>query len=297
MLKHIDAGVLNISYLETGNASGWPVVLLHGFPYDVHAYDNVAPLLATHGARVIVPYLRGYGPTRFLSPGTPRSGEQAALGSDLLALLDTLQIESAILAGFDWGGRAACVVCALWPERVRGLVSCNGYTIQNSAKSCEPAAPEAESRYWYQYYFHSERGRLGLEKNRRDLCRLLWRQWSPKWAFDDATFDRSAASFDNPDFVNVVIHSYRNRYALAAGDPAMAEIEARLAGQPPITVPTIMLEGEADGVNPPVGASRHAHRFTGGYEYRAVPDAGHNPPQEAPGFFADAVLAVHGWKK
>ena len=280
MPKEIDAGVLTVAYEETGDAGGWPVILLHGFPYDIRAYDAVAPRLAAAGARVIAPWLRGYGPTRFRSADTPRSGEQAALGHDLLMLMDALGIGSAVLGGYDWGGRAACIVAALWPGRVRGLVSVNGYNIQDIARSGQPASPEIEHRYWYQYYFHGERGRLGLERNRHELCRLLWRLWSPEWRFDDATYDRSAASFDNPDFVDVVIQSYRHRYTLAAGDPAVAEVERRLAAQPPITVPAIMLDGDADGVMPPEGTAGHARHFTGRHEHRIIaPGIGHNLPQ------------------
>jgi pimeloyl-ACP methyl ester carboxylesterase len=296
MLKQIDAGVLTVAYEETGDPAGWPAVLLHGFPYDIRSYDAVAPRLAAQGARVIAPYLRGYGPTRFRSAETPRSGEQAALGHDLLMLLDALEIESAVLGGYDWGGRAACIVAALWPERARGLVSVNGYNIQNIAKSGEPASPEAELRYWYQYYFHGERGRLGLERNRRELCRLLWRLWSPDWRFDTATYDRSAGAFDNPDFVAVVIHSYRHRYALVEGDPAVAAVERRLAAQPPITVPAVTLDGDADGVMAIGGTARDAPHFTGRHEHRVVtPGIGHNLPQEAPAAFADAMLTVKGW--
>jgi pimeloyl-ACP methyl ester carboxylesterase len=290
MTKRALAGALEIAYEESGAAGGWPVVLLHGFPYDAQAYAEVAPLLAARGARAIVPYLRGYGPTRFLSAATPRSGEQAALGADLLALLDALGVGSAALAGYDWGGRAACVVAALWPERARCLVSLNGYNIQDIARSGEPLAPEAELRFWYQYYFHGERGRAGLDRNRRELCKLLWRLWSPEWAFDDAVFERSAQSFDNPDFVPVAIHSYRHRFALVPGDPAYAEIERRLAEQPPIRVPAVTLDGGADGVVPAGDASRHARHFTGPHEHRIVPGAGHNLPQEKPQAFADAVL-------
>lgn len=297
MLRRVSAGAVDVAYLESGPADGWPVVLLHGFPYDIHAYDEVAPLLASQGARAIVPYLRGYGPTRFRSPTTPRSGEQAALGSDLLALLDALEIRSAALAGYDWGGRAACVVAALWPERARCLVSVNGYNIQDIARSAQPLPPEAEHRYWYQYYFHGERGRAGLRQNRRELCRLLWRLWSPEWAFDEATFARSAESFDNPDFVDVVIQSYRHRFALAPGDPAYEEVERRLAAQPTIAVPTVTLDGDADGVVPDAPAARHASRFTGRREHRIVPGAGHNLPQEAPEAFADAVLSAMAWTR
>lgn len=295
MLRRIDAGGLHLAYFETGRADGWPVVLLHGFPYDVHAYDAVASRLAEAGARVIVPYLRGYGPTRFRSAETLRSGQQAALGHDLKALLDALGIERALVAGYDWGGRAACILAALWPERAAGLVSVNGYNIQDIAGSGAPAAPEAELRYWYQFYFHGERGRAGLAANRRDLCRLLWRLWSPTWSFDEATFARTAEAFDNPDFVEVVIHSYRHRYALVAGDPAYEEAERRLAAQPAITVPTMTLDGLDDGVVPAGAAAGLGRRFTGRHEHRDIPGAGHNLPQETPEAFADAVLTVRGW--
>ncbi len=297
MLKHVEAGVLDLAYAESGDANGWPVVLLHGFPYDIHSYDDVAPRLAAKGARVVVPYLRGYGPTRFLSPATPRSGEQAALGADLLALLDALNIPSAVLAGYDWGGRAACIVAALWPERARGLVSVNSYNIQDIARSGEPQRPENEHRHWYQYYFHGERGRAGLAQNRKAFCKLLWQLWSPTWAFDDATYERTAEAFDNPDFVDVVIQSYRHRYALVPGDPAYAAIERRLAAQPPITVPAITIDGAADGVMGIGGTARHARKFTGRHEHRVIDNVGHNPPQEAPAAFADAVLAVAAWTR
>jgi pimeloyl-ACP methyl ester carboxylesterase len=295
MLKHVEAGVLNVAYVESGDADGWPVVLLHGFPYDIHSFDHVAPLLAAKGARVIVPYLRGYGPTRFRSPATPRSGEQAALGADLLALLDALNIPSAVLAGYDWGGRAACIVSALWPERARGLVSVNSYNIQDIARSAEPARPENEHRHWYQYYFHGERGRAGLTQNRHALCKLLWKLWSPTWAFDDPTYDRTAEAFDNPDFVDVVIQSYRHRYALVPGDPAYAEIERQLTAQPPITLPAISIDGAADGVMGLGGTAKQARQFTGRHEHRVIDNVGHNPPQEAPEAFADAVLTVAAW--
>jgi pimeloyl-ACP methyl ester carboxylesterase len=292
MTSHIRAGVLDVAYEESGPAGGTPVFLLHGFPYDVHAYDDVAPLIAAAGHRVIVPYLRGYGATRFLSPETPRSGQQAVLAHDLLALMDALGVSSAVLAGYDWGGRAACIVAALWPERATGLVSCGGYNIQDIAGAARPASPENEYRYWYQYYFHGERGRAGLEKNRREFCKLLWRLWSPNWRFDDATFERSAASFDNPDFVDVVIHSYRHRFALAPGDSDVEETERRLAAQPRITVPTVVIDGGGDGVAPLGGSERHARFFAGPYERRVIPLVGHNVPQEAPREFAEAVLAV-----
>ena len=292
-MNHITAGVLDVAYLEAGPSNGVPVILLHGFPYDVHAYDAVTQRLAVAGLRCIVPYLRGYGPTRFRSQETLRSGQQAALGADLLALMDALEIPSAVLAGYDWGGRAACIVAALWPHRVRGLVSCGaGYNIQNIPLAGEPATPEEEYRYWYQYYFHSERGRAGLTRNRRDLCRLIWRLWSPTWGFDGATFDRSAAAFDNPDFVDVVIHSYRHRFGGVPGDPALDAIECLLAAQPAIVVPCTVLEGSDDGVTPPLRFDSSAAHFTGHYERRIVPGVGHNFPQEAPDAFADAVIAL-----
>ena len=283
---------LAIAYTEHGPPEGPPVVLLHGFPYAPQGYDAVVPPLVAAGRRVIVPWLRGYGPTRFLAAETPRSGQQAALGKDLLDLLDALAIPRATLAGYDWGGRAACVVAALWPERAAGLVSCTGYNIQDIAASIHPATPEQEHRHWYQYYFHTERGRAGLEANRAGIARLLWRLWSPTWKFDDATFERSAAAFDHPDFVEVVIHSYRHRFGLVPGDPAYAAIEARLAAQPPITVPTITFDGADDGVRPVADASAHAIRFTGPRSHRIVPGVGHNMPQEVPRVFADAVLEL-----
>ncbi len=284
----IAAGALRVTYEQHGPDDGWPCVLGHGFPYDIHAYADVVPILAAAGARVILPYLRGFGPTRFLSSDAPRSGEQAALGSDLLALLDALGIERAVLGGYDWGGRAACVVAALWPERVAGLVSGNSYNIQNIARAMEPSTPAEEAALWYQYYFHSERGRVGLTRDRRGIARLLWRLWSPTWTFDDAIFERTAEAFYAPDFVDVVIHSYRHRFGLAAGDPAYAEIEARLATQPPIRVPTVTIDGKNDGVN--IGTAHHARKFLGAHEHRVFADTGHNLPQEQPQAFASAVL-------
>ena len=291
-LRRIEAGVLEIAYHESGPADGPPVLLMHGFPYDIHTYAEVAPLLAAEGCRTIVPYMRGYGGTRFLSADTPRSGEQAAFGADLLALLDALKIDRAVLAGYDWGGRAACVVAALWPERCAGLVSLNSYNIQNIARAMEPDTPENEHSLWYQYYFHSERGRAGLQKDRKAIARLLWKLWSPTWRFDDATFERSAAAFDHPDFVEVVIHSYRHRFGLVAGDPAYADIDRQLAAQPVIRVPAITFDGIDDGVRPPADASAHAPRFSGPRSHRLVPGVGHNLPQEAPRAFADAVLEL-----
>lgn len=289
-LKHIDAGVLNVACLDSGDPAGSPVFLLHGFPYDVHAYDEVTVILAAAGCRVITPYLRGYGPTRFLSPGTMRSGQQAVLAHDLLALMDALRVERAVLAGYDWGGRAACIVSALWPERAQGLVTGAGYNVHDIPGSRRPAAPEDEYRYWYQYYFHGERGRAGLEQNRYALGKLLWRLWSPNWTFDEATYARTAAAFDNPDFVDVVIHSYRHRYGLVPGDPAVQETERRLEAQPPIGVPTICMDGGGDGVRAPEGSVGHERHFSGRYERRIVPLVGHNIPQEAPAEFARAVL-------
>ncbi|WP_321921601.1 alpha/beta fold hydrolase [Paraburkholderia guartelaensis] len=295
MLKHIETELLDIAYDAQGDASGWPVVLLHGFPYDIRAYDEVTPRLVSEGARVIVPYLRGYGPTRFLSPTTLRSGQQAALGADLLALLDALQIERAILGGYDWGGRAACIVAALYPSRARGLVSVNGYNIQDIAAAAQPADPEKEHRMWYQYYLHGERGRTGLTEKRRAFCRLLWSLWSPTWRFDGDVYARTAASFDNPDFVDVVVHSYRHRFGLVEGDPRFDDIERHLAATPPITVPTVTLDGDADGVQPPGARETSSKRFSGRHENRIVPNVGHNLPQEAPEIFAKAVLDVNAW--
>jgi pimeloyl-ACP methyl ester carboxylesterase len=296
MVKRVRTGVLEIAYEESGPETGVPVLLMHGFPYDPRAFDEVVPPLAAAGHRVIVPYLRGYGQTRFLDPATMRSGQQAALGRDLVDLMDALSIPSAVLAGFDWGGRAACIAAALWPHRVRGLVSANGYNIQDIAGSVMPAAPEQEHRYWYQYYFHTERGRAGLRTNRRDLCKLLWRLWSPNWTFDDATYARTAESFDNPDFVDVVIHSYRHRYGNAPGDPVYDIIERNLAGRPPITVPTIVLQGEGDGVGVANAraAAAQAKLFTGPYQYRLIPVIGHDVPQEAPKETAAAILELAG---
>lgn len=289
-IKHIRTPALDIAYEQSGPGNGTPVILLHGFPYDPRAYDGMLPLLP--GCRVIVPYLRGYGPTRFLSQDTMRSGEQAALGNDLKELMDALGIERAVLCGYDWGGRAACIVAALWPERVAGLVTGGGYNMHDVAGSAKPASAEQEHRYWYQYYFCTERGRAGLAENRRDIAKLLWTLWSPHWRFDDATFAASAASFDNPDFVDVVIHSYRVRYGYVAGDPALAPIEARLAAKPTIAVPAITLQGEDIGSTLPEASAGHAEHFTGPYERRLIPRVGHNIPQEAPRETADAVMAL-----
>ena len=290
--RRIKTPLLDIAYREIGPANGPVVVLLHGFPYSADGYVDVAAQISASGCRVIVPDLRGYGGTRFLSSDTLRSGEQAALGKDLLDLMDALQIERATLAGYDWGGRAACIVSALWPERVSGLVSGNGYNIQNIAASATPADPEQEFRLWYQYYFHSERGRNGLTENRYAFCKLLWKLWSPTWPFDEATYARSAKAFETDDFVDVVIHSYRHRFGSVAGDPAYADIQERLATQPHISIPTICIQGADDGVNIATSSEGHAKYFDGPYQRRVLAGVGHNPPQESPRAFADAVLEL-----
>ena len=292
VLKHVRTKTLDIAYEDSGPEGGFPALLMHGFPYDPRCFDEVVPPLVAAGYRAIVPYLRGYGETRFLSAETPRSGQQAALGRDLLELMDALALPSAVLSGFDWGGRAACVVAALWPERVRGLVSANGYNIQDIANSVNPGPAAQEHRMWYQYYFHTERGRAGLQKNRRDICKLLWQLWSPNWKFDDATFERSATSFDNPDFVDVVIQSYRHRFGYAPGDPALEPFEQRLAARPPIPVPSIVLQGEGDGVATATARDAQARFFTGPYRRVLIPVIGHDVPQEAPMAVADAVLEL-----
>jgi pimeloyl-ACP methyl ester carboxylesterase len=283
--------VLDIAYEEAGPVDGPVAVLSHGFPYDVRAFDDVAGLLAASGVRVIAPYLRGYGLTRFTDAATLRSGEQGALAQDLLDLLDGLGVDSAVVGGFDWGGRAACIVAALHPSRVTGLVTVGGYNVFNPAFAQEPTRPEWERTYWYKYYFHSEAGRRGLERYRHELCELLWTTWSPEWADAAAAFRASAASLDNPDFVDVVIHSYRHRSGLVAGDPRYAAIEAAVAATPPITVPTVVLESGADGIGGPSGAEDRAS-FTGPYAFRELPGIGHDLPQEAPREFADAVLGL-----
>ena len=292
-MRTVDAGVLTVGYLEDGPIDGWPVVLSHGFPYDVHAYDDVVPALVAGGARVIRPYLRGFGPTRFRSLDTQRSGQQAALGSDLLALLDALHLPTAILAGYDWGGLASCVATALWPDRVAGLVSMASYDILDIKRQRHAFDPSMEHAVWYQHLFQTERGRECLADSRRSLCRMLWQQWSPGWRFDEATFARTAASFDNPDFVDVVVHAYRHAFGLAAGDPAYERLEARLAERPRITVPAVTLDGANDTLKPG-GTADQAAMFTSRHEHRVI-DTGHNLPQEAPAAFADAVLTVRTW--
>jgi len=283
---------LEIGYKEWGEAGGAPVVLLHGFPDDAHAWDGVAPSLAARGCRVLAPYLRGYGPTRFLDAAAPRMAQQAAIGQDLLDFLDALGIERAALAGYDWGGRAACIAAILAPARVRALVTIGGYNVQNTLAPPRPAAAEDERAYWYQWYFNTERGRLGLEANRREICRLLWRDWSPGWRFDDATFERTAIAFDNPDFVPVVIHSYRHRHGNAPSDPRFDAIERRLAERPRIEVPSMILHGRDDGVDVPRHSEKHPALFPDGTERRVIPDAGHFLPREQPGAVVEALLSL-----
>jgi pimeloyl-ACP methyl ester carboxylesterase len=291
-LKHLDAGVLNIAYAEAGRADGRPAILLHGWPYDIHSFVDVAPLLASAGYRVIVPYLRGYGSTRFLSTDTLRNGQPSALAVDVVALMDALKIEKAILAGFDWGARTAAIAAALWPERCRALVSVSGYLIGSRDAGKLPLPPRAELEWWYQFYFATERGRAGYDKYRRDFAKLIWQLASPRWSFDDATFDRSAASFNNPDHVAIVIHNYRWRLGLAEGEPKYDNLEQRLAQGPVITVPTITLEGDANGAPHPA-PSTYAGKFSGKYLHRLITGGiGHNLPQEAPQAFAQAVLDV-----
>ena len=291
-LKHVDAGVLNIAYHEAGPADGPVAILLHGFPYDIHTYVDVAPQLAARGCRVIVPCLRGFGATRFRDPATLRSGEQAAIGADVIALMDALGVSRAVLAGHNWGGRAACVAAALWPERCRGMVTVNSYLIQDLARAMTPISPKYELALWYEYYFQTERGRAGLAANRRKIARILWEQWSPGWGFDDATFERSAMAHDNPDYVDVVIHSYRHRFGLVAGDPQYADLQGRLASLPPISIPSITLDGDKDGVLPASDGRASASKFTGHRIHRVVRGAGHNVPQEAPKTFAAAIMEL-----
>jgi pimeloyl-ACP methyl ester carboxylesterase len=291
-VRQVDAGLLNVGYADIGPANGRVAVLLHGWPYDIHSYLEVAPLLAAAGYRVVVPYLRGFGTTRFLSDATFRNGEQAALAVDVIALMDALEIERAILAGFDWGARTADIVAALWPDRCTGLVSVSGYLIGSQQAGRLPLPPAAELQWWYQYYFATERGRAGYDHYRREFAKLIWRTASPKWNFDDATFDRSAASFDNPDHVQIVIHNYRWRLGLADGEPEFAELEERLARGPVIGVPTITLEGDANGAPHP-DSSSYAGKFSGPYAHRTIEGGvGHNLPQEAPEAFANAVIEV-----
>lgn len=289
-VRQIRAGELDVGYVEAGPAGGPAVVLLHGWPYDIHSYVDVAPALAARGYRVIVPHLRGHGSTRFLDAATPRTAEQSAFALDLLALLDALGIDQAILAGYDWGSRTADIVAALWPQRCKALVSVTGYLITNREANTLPLPARAEWAWWYQYYFATERGRLGLERNRRDLARLIWAFNSPTWKFDDAVFDRTAASFDNPDYVAIVIDNYRWRLGLAEGDPRHDELEKRLAAGPVITGPAITLDGAVDPFTPPGDGAAYRARFTGPYAHRTLPGIGHNVPQEAPEAFVQAVV-------
>ena len=294
-LKQVDAGVLNVGYAEAGPADGPAVILLHGWPYDIYSYVDVAPLLASKGYRVIVPYLRGYGTTVFLSTETARNGQQAVIAVDIVALMDALNIETAILGGCDWGARTANIIAALWPERCKAMVSVSGYLIGSREANKMPLPPKAELQWWYQYYFATERGRAGYEANRRDFARLIWQLASPKWAFDDATFDRSAASFDNADHVGIVIHNYRWRLSLAEGEPKYDDLENRLAEGPVITVPTITLESDANGAPHP-DASSYARKFSGKYAHRIIGGGiGHNLPQEAPQAFAEAIVEADGF--
>lgn len=293
-LRQIDAGVLNVGYVEAGPVEGRPVILLHGWPYDIHSYADVTPMLTARGYRVIVPFLRGYGTTRFLSNEVVRNGQQAVTAVDVIALMDALGLDRAILAGCDWGARTANCVAALWPERCRAMVSVSGYLIGSQAANRAPLIPEDELTWWYQFYFATERGRAGYEKYRREFAKLIWHTASPKWRFDDATFLRSAAAFDNPDHVDIVVHNYRWRLGLAEGETKYAELENRLAMRPGIVVPTITLEGDANGAPHPAPAA-YRSKFSGKYAHRLIAGAGHNLPQEAPRAFADAVLEVDGY--
>jgi len=291
-LKQIDAGVLNVAYAEAGPADGPPVILLHGWPYDIYSFVDVAPALASASFRVIVPYLRGYGATRFLSNDTFRNGQPSAIAADAIAFMDALKIDKAVLGGFDWGARTVNIVSALWPERCTGTVSVSGYLIGSQAAGKMPLPPEAELQWWYQFYFATERGRLGYEMNRHDFSKLIWQLASPKWKFDDATFDRTAASFENSDHVNVVIHNYRWRLGLAEGEAKFDDIEKRLAQAPVISVPTITLEGDANGAPHPE-PSAYAKKFSARYEHRTITGGiGHNLPQEAPQAFAQAIVDI-----
>jgi pimeloyl-ACP methyl ester carboxylesterase len=290
--KQIDAGLLNVGYAESGPAQGKVVILLHGWPYDIHSFVDVAPVLVAAGYRVIVPYLRGYGTTRFLSDTTPRNGQPSAIAADMIALMDALKIEKAIVAGFDWGARTANIMAALWPERVSAMVSVSGYLISNQQAGQMPLPPKGELEWWYQFYFATERGRAGYDKYRREFSKLIWQLGSPKWRFDDATFDRSAQAFDNPDHVAIVIHNYRWRLGLAEGEQRYDDLEKRLAQSPTISVPTITMEGDANGAPHPDPAV-YAKMFTGKYSHRTITGGvGHNLPQEAPRAFAEAILAV-----
>lgn len=292
-VKQVNAGLLDMGYVEAGPANGPPVLLLHGWPYDIHSYADVAPLLAAAGYRVIVPYLRGFGSTRFLAPETFRNAQQSAVALDIIALMDALKIEKAVIGGFDWGSRTAAILAALWPERCRALVAVSGYLITNLKANLQPLPPQVEAGWWYQYYFATERGRQGYSENRREFNRLIWKSASPKWDFDDATFDRTAKSFDNPDHVSIVIHNYRWRLSLAYGEPRYDDLERKLAGSPAVSVPTVTIASDFDG--PAIDGAPYRKKFTGKYAHRILKGIGHNVPQEAPRAFADAVLEAAGY--
>jgi pimeloyl-ACP methyl ester carboxylesterase len=294
-IKQVDAGLLNVGYAEAGPAEGTPVILLHGWPYDIHSYADAAPLLAARGYRVIVPYLRGYGSTRFLSTDTFRNGQQSVVGLDITALMDALKIQKAIIGGYDWGSRTADIIAALWPERCKGLVAVSGYLITNRDSQKEPLPPVAEYGWWYQYYFSTDRGRIGYDKYRHDFNKLIWHNCSPKWNFTDATYDRTAAAFANPDHVAIVIHNYRWRLGLAPGEPKYDDLEKRLAAGPAITVPTITIGSDFDGPN--IDGAAYRSKYTGQYAHRILRGIGHDVPQEAPQAFADAVIAVDGYDR
>jgi pimeloyl-ACP methyl ester carboxylesterase len=289
-VKQIDAGVLNVGYVELGPATGAPVILLHGWPYDIHAYEEVAPLLAAKGYRVIVPYLRGYGTTRFLSSATVRNAQQAAVALDVVKLMDALKIDKAILGGFDWGSRTVDIVAALWPERVKGIVAVSGYLITNVEAQKKPLPPAAEYGWWYQYYFATDRGRLGYTQSRRDFDKLIWKIASPKWRFDDATYERSAAAFENPDHVDIVIHNYRWRQGLEKGEPQYDALEQKLFARPPITVPAVTIGSDFDG--PFADGKAYADLYKGKHTHRVLEGIGHDVPQEAPAAFAQAIVDV-----
>lgn len=292
-IRQAETSDLLVTYLEDGPSDGWPTILTHGFPYDVHAFDDVVPLLVEHGARVLRPFVRGYGATSFLSRSTMRSGQQAALGRDLIELANALGVQGATVAGFDWGGLASCVAAALWPDRIGGLVSYAGYDIVDLERQRRAYAPTLERSFWYQHLFQTERGRDALAQSRGEIAHMLWREWSPSWSFDEATFLQTATSFDNPDFVDVVIHCYRFHFALAEGDPGLQPVEAVLASRPRITVPSVTLDGTEDPLKPG-GTAQHANMFVGKHEHRVL-KAGHNIPKEDPSAFADAILTVRRW--
>jgi pimeloyl-ACP methyl ester carboxylesterase len=290
-IKQADAGVLNIGYAEAGPATGSPVILLHGWPYDIHSFIDVSPLLVSSGYRVIIPYLRGHGTTQFLSAGTMRNGQPSAIALDIVHLMDALKIKKAIIAGFDWGARTACIMAALWPERCKAIVSVSGYLISNQEAGKQPLPPKTELQWWYQFYFATERGRIGYEKYRNEFAKLIWQTASPKWNFDDASFNRTAASLTNTDHVAIVVHNYRWRMGIAEGEGQYDDLEKRLSEAPPINIPAITIEGDANGA-PHLEASAYANKFTGKYSHQVFKDIGHNPPQEAPKDFAKAIIEV-----